>query len=163
MARKVIDCRVMPSESHCSLTITGEEDEVVRAAAQHAVDVHGHTDGEELRRGIQENLQDSADLSTNEGAFVQIIEFRTRRIGEVEAMMDAWADAVGANRTARWGMLTGDREQPDTFVEVVEFPNYDQAMANSNHPATTEFADKLRKLSDGDPVFRNLDVRGVFV
>ena len=23
MARKVIDCRVMPSESHCSLTITG--------------------------------------------------------------------------------------------------------------------------------------------
>ena len=30
MARKVADCREMPSESGCTLTIAGEEDEVVR-------------------------------------------------------------------------------------------------------------------------------------
>src|SRR3954453_59370 len=58
MARKVIDCRVMPSESHCSLTITGEEDEVVRAAAEHAVSVHGHADTAELRDGIRSGLAD---------------------------------------------------------------------------------------------------------
>ena len=45
MTRKMADCREMPSESGCTLTIAGEEDEVVRAAAMHAADVHGHTDG----------------------------------------------------------------------------------------------------------------------
>ena len=38
MARKVADCRDFPSENGCTLTISGEEDEVVLAAAtQHAV------------------------------------------------------------------------------------------------------------------------------
>ena len=163
MARKMLDCRVMPSESHCSLTVTGEEDEVVRAAAQHAADVHGHTDGEQLRRELRGQLQDATDFSTNEGAFVQIIEFRTRRIDEVEAMMDRWADAIGARRTARWGVLSADRESPDTFIEVVEFPNYEQAMANSQDPVTAEFAAELAKLTDAQPAYRNLDVRRVFV
>ncbi|HKP88353.1 MAG TPA: DUF1059 domain-containing protein [Thermoleophilaceae bacterium] len=49
MGRVVADCRRWPSESNCSLTIIGEEDEVVRAAAEHAVSVHGHEDTEELR------------------------------------------------------------------------------------------------------------------
>ena len=53
MTRMVADCREMPSESGCTLTIAGEEDEVVRAAAMHAADVHGHTDGPELREQIK--------------------------------------------------------------------------------------------------------------
>jgi predicted small metal-binding protein len=48
----------MPSESGCSLTIAGEEDEVVRAAAMHAADVHGHADGPELREQIRSMLRD---------------------------------------------------------------------------------------------------------
>jgi predicted small metal-binding protein len=42
MARVMADCRRFPSESNCSLTIIGEEDEVVQAAAEHAASVHGH-------------------------------------------------------------------------------------------------------------------------
>jgi predicted small metal-binding protein len=57
MTRKVADCRDMPSESGCTLTIAGEEDEVVRAAAVHAADVHGHTDGPELREQIRSMLK----------------------------------------------------------------------------------------------------------
>jgi hypothetical protein len=57
MARKVADCREMPSESGCTLTIAGEEDEVVRAAAMHAADVHGHADGPELRDQIRSMLR----------------------------------------------------------------------------------------------------------
>jgi predicted small metal-binding protein len=53
MARKVADCRQMPSESGCTLTIAGEEEEVVRAASMHAVDAHGHVDGTELREQIR--------------------------------------------------------------------------------------------------------------
>ena len=48
MSRMTIDCRAVPSESGCSLTISGEEDEVLRAATAHAIDVHGHTDGDAL-------------------------------------------------------------------------------------------------------------------
>ena len=56
--RKVVDCRDHPSVSGCTLTISGEEEEVVRAAAEHAVSVHGHEDNAELRRMIREDLKD---------------------------------------------------------------------------------------------------------
>ncbi|MCO6006117.1 DUF1059 domain-containing protein [Actinoallomurus purpureus] len=58
--RKVADCREMPSESGCTLTISGEEDEVVRAAVQHAISVHGHADSPELRDQIRNMLKDEA-------------------------------------------------------------------------------------------------------
>ncbi|MEW1548012.1 DUF1059 domain-containing protein [Streptomyces tsukubensis] len=58
MTRKVADCRKYPSESGCTLTISGEEDEVLRAATAHAVSVHGHTDSPELRKDIRGLLED---------------------------------------------------------------------------------------------------------
>jgi predicted small metal-binding protein len=58
MSRKVADCREFPSESGCTLTISGEEDEVVRAASEHAVSVHGHDDTPELREQIRGMLHD---------------------------------------------------------------------------------------------------------
>ncbi|RSN62166.1 MULTISPECIES: DUF1059 domain-containing protein [Actinomadura] len=56
--RKVADCRDMPSESGCTLTISGEEDEVVRAAAEHAASVHGHEDTPAFREEIRGTLKD---------------------------------------------------------------------------------------------------------
>jgi predicted small metal-binding protein len=58
MTRKVADCREYPSESNCTLTIAGEEEEVVRAASEHAVSVHGHQDTPELREQIRSMLKD---------------------------------------------------------------------------------------------------------
>lgn len=58
MSRKVADCRKYPSEVNCTLTLTGEEEEVVQAAVQHAVSVHGHVDTPELREQIRELLED---------------------------------------------------------------------------------------------------------
>ena len=58
MGRKMIDCREMPSEKKCTLTISGEEDEVVRAAVLHGVDVHGHRDTPEFRSEIRKALKD---------------------------------------------------------------------------------------------------------
>jgi uncharacterized protein DUF1059 len=57
MARMMADCRRWPSESNCSLTIIGDEDEVVEAAAQHAVSVHGHEDTPELREQTRGMLE----------------------------------------------------------------------------------------------------------
>ncbi|MFI8198714.1 DUF1059 domain-containing protein [Streptomyces sp. NPDC085942] len=58
MTRKIADCRKYPSETDCTLTITGEEDEVVRAASEHAASVHGHQDGPELREQVRGMLED---------------------------------------------------------------------------------------------------------
>jgi hypothetical protein len=57
MSRVVADCRDFPSESGCTLTISGEEDEVLDAASQHAVAVHQHEDGPELREAIRASLK----------------------------------------------------------------------------------------------------------
>lgn len=56
--RKVADCRLYPSESNCSLTISGTEDEVLDAAVQHAVSKHSHQDTPELREQIRSMLKD---------------------------------------------------------------------------------------------------------
>jgi hypothetical protein len=58
MTRKVADCRKFPSEVNCTLTLSGEEEEVARAAAEHAVSVHGHQDSPELRQQIRGLLED---------------------------------------------------------------------------------------------------------
>jgi hypothetical protein len=58
MSRKVADCRDFPSDNGCTLTISGEEDEVVLAATQHAVSVHGHEDTDEVRTWLRLNLKD---------------------------------------------------------------------------------------------------------
>ena len=64
MGRKVADCRDWPSESGCSLTISGEEEEVIAAATQHALSVHGHSDVEEVRAWLRENIKDEAPIAS---------------------------------------------------------------------------------------------------
>jgi uncharacterized protein DUF1059 len=61
MGRVMADCRRFPSESNCSLTIIGEEDEVIRTAAEHSVSVHGHEDSDELRQQIKGMLEPEGD------------------------------------------------------------------------------------------------------
>jgi quinol monooxygenase YgiN len=91
--------------------------------------------------------------------FIQIIEATTSRIGEVESLMDEWVTRTEGKRKTQRAVLSEDRERPNTFVQIVEFPSYEEAMANSSLPETSEFAEKLAKLCDAPPSFRNLDVR----
>ena len=58
MNRKYIDCRDFPSETGCTVAISADsEDELVEAAAQHAVKVHGHQDGPELRAMLRDGVR----------------------------------------------------------------------------------------------------------
>ena len=57
MTRKTIDCRSVPNDVGCTLAISGEPDELVTAAAQHAVAVHGHADTPELREQLRGLLE----------------------------------------------------------------------------------------------------------
>jgi len=57
--RKVVDCRLYPSEKGCTLSIEGTEEEVLEAATQHAVIAHGHTNSPELREQIGSLMKDA--------------------------------------------------------------------------------------------------------
>ena len=63
MSRMMADCRRFPSDMNCSLVIIGEEQEVARAAAEHAVSVHGHEDTPELREQVWEFLEPADSYS----------------------------------------------------------------------------------------------------
>ncbi|WP_339401787.1 DUF1059 domain-containing protein [Nocardia sp. XZ_19_385] len=43
---------------NCTLTISGEEDEVLQAAYEHAISAHQHHEGPELREEIRGTLED---------------------------------------------------------------------------------------------------------
>jgi predicted small metal-binding protein len=59
MERKFIDCREFPSEMNCTLTLVADsEGELLEAAVQHAVAVHGHQDTPELRDQIRSGIKD---------------------------------------------------------------------------------------------------------
>jgi predicted small metal-binding protein len=61
MPRLYVDCREMPSESGCTLALSADSrDELLEAAAAHAVAVHGHTDGPELRDGLAQVIHEEA-------------------------------------------------------------------------------------------------------
>ena len=94
-------------------------------------------------------------------AFVQIIEFTTTRVDEVLDLMDEWVARTEGKRKTGRSVFSADREKANTYVQVVEFPSYERAMENSALPETAEFAERLNKLCDGPPSFRNLDVRRV--
>jgi len=53
MSRKMIDCRAVPSDIGCTLTIAGQEEEVLDAAVAHAVARHGHEGTPELREQLR--------------------------------------------------------------------------------------------------------------
>lgn len=56
MDRMMVDCRKMPSDSGCQVTIAGSREEILELAVWHAVTAHGHEDGPELRAGIEESM-----------------------------------------------------------------------------------------------------------
>jgi hypothetical protein len=94
-------------------------------------------------------------------AFIQVIEVTTTRPEEIQALMDEWVTKTEVRRNVHRATLTADRDRPNTYVQIVEFPSYEQAMANSSLPETGAFAEGLARFCDGRPTFRNLDVRRV--
>ena len=89
--------------------------------------------------------------------FVQLIEFTTSKFDEMEKLNDEWRERH-PDRGFNWMLLGADRDKPGSYVTMVSFDSYDAAMKNSEDPLTTEYSEKVSALTDGPPVFRNLDV-----
>jgi quinol monooxygenase YgiN len=90
--------------------------------------------------------------------FMQIIEMKTSRRDEVQALIDDWRTTTAGRRTAQRALTGRDHQQNDVYVMVVEFPSHEAAMTNSDLPETRELAERLAKLCDAPPTFRNFDI-----
>ncbi|MBT1514123.1 DUF1059 domain-containing protein [Bradyrhizobium sp. SRL28] len=58
MARMFVDCRDYPSEMNCTVAISADtKEELVDAAVQHAIAVHGHHDSPQLREELAKMIK----------------------------------------------------------------------------------------------------------
>jgi quinol monooxygenase YgiN len=103
--------------------------------------------------GSRNNSQEAAMAG-----FVQIVEFQTSRIEEVQALVDERRPQMEAGSTVRRLTATADRDRPGYYFTIIEFDSYEAAMENSNRPETSEFSAAMGKLCDGPAKFYNLDV-----
>ncbi|MBX9621753.1 MAG: DUF1059 domain-containing protein [Alphaproteobacteria bacterium] len=61
--RKVIDCRLFTNDNKCTdnkctLALSGTEEEVLKAATEHAITSHGAKDTPELKQEIRKMIKD---------------------------------------------------------------------------------------------------------
>ena len=89
--------------------------------------------------------------------FVQIVEFRSSKYDELKKLSDEFEGSRSEDALTH-GVVTQDREDPNLYRTIVEFPSYEAAMQNSARPETSEFAARMSALCDGPPTFYNLDV-----
>lgn len=90
--------------------------------------------------------------------FVQLIECRTSQFDEMNRLMDTWVERTRGRRTATHALVGKDRTDASHFVEMVEFPSYEEAMRNSGLPETGEIFRDLAALCEEEPTFTNLEV-----
>jgi hypothetical protein len=106
----------------------------------------------------ESNARDTFQQGDRDMSFIQTIEYKTSRYDEIDAVIDKFLAETEGRRTVVTSTVTKDRDSSDTYVTIVEFPSYEDAMKNSEDPATGAMAEQMAKLCDGPPIFRNLDV-----
>ncbi|MBP5907792.1 ester cyclase [Streptomyces sp. LBUM 1478] len=90
--------------------------------------------------------------------FVQLIDCRTSRFDEMDRLMDTWVEKTRGKRTATHSLIGKDRSDGSHFVEIVEFPSYEEAMRNSGLPETERIFQEMVALCEEMPTFTDLDV-----
>ncbi|AHH95788.1 hypothetical protein GCM10010174_46600 [Kutzneria viridogrisea] len=90
--------------------------------------------------------------------FIQLIQYRTTQPEEVGELLDRWIATSAGKRTATRTRVTRDRNEPTSYVEVLEFPSYELAMANSTMPETNAIHERFVELCEEGPTFVDLDV-----
>ncbi len=120
------------------------------------------------RRAVDARRTAAHDLCTTQGGtpmakkFVQIIEYQTTKFEEMRKLNEEWLAATEGKRSAGRAIDCSDRDRPNMYFTVVEFPSYEEAMRNNDLPETQAMAQKMQALADGPPVFRNLDLEWIY-
>ena len=90
--------------------------------------------------------------------FVQLIEYETTREEELAPLYEEFMKATEGKRTLTHEFHTKDRDRPNHYVDIVEFPSYEAAMRNNELPETKQVAARMKELCTGGPRFLNLEV-----
>jgi steroid delta-isomerase-like uncharacterized protein len=90
--------------------------------------------------------------------FVQLIDCRTDRFDEMNRLMDTWVEQTKGKRTATHAVVGKDRSDASHYIEIVEFPSYEEAMRNSGLPETDRIFRDMIALCEEMPTFTDLDV-----
>jgi hypothetical protein len=91
-------------------------------------------------------------------AFVQIIDMKTSKFDGISELNQQWRKATDGKRTLRRSIVGRDRNDPNHYVVLAFFDDYESAMVNSNLPETGEFGEKQTALLDTPPEFVDLEV-----
>jgi hypothetical protein len=87
--------------------------------------------------------------------FIQVIQGRCNRQDELKALAESWRTEVG--EAPGWLGGTFGFTDDDQFVGVVRFESREAAMANSERPEQTAWAQKMAALMDGPMEFHDCD------
>ncbi len=93
--------------------------------------------------------------------FVQVMEFDTTKIEEIDALSRELEAELGDEFLARRATVGADRDRPGHYYIMVEFDSYEEAMKNSENPLTGQYSQKMAELVDGPTTFHDLDVVSV--
>jgi hypothetical protein len=88
--------------------------------------------------------------------FIQIIQGRCTRQEELHQMLDRWRAELGAGAEGWLGGTYGFTDD-DQFVAVVRFESKELAMANSERPEQSAWAEGMMALFDGPVEFHDCD------
>jgi hypothetical protein len=91
-------------------------------------------------------------------SFIQIIEYETDRPDEMRALGEARMAQMPEAPPGFRLVVTRDRDQPNRYLTIVEFPSYEVAMEASGRPDTDAFAKEMAALCTSGPRYHNLDV-----
>jgi len=90
--------------------------------------------------------------------FIQIIDYKTNRVDEVQALLTRWIEATDGIRTATRTTVGRDQNDATRFIEILQFPTYEEAMRNSDLLETRKVHEEFTNLCVEGPKFINLDV-----
>jgi hypothetical protein len=86
------------------------------------------------------------------------MEIKTSRFEELSALLDKMQAERGDTMLSTRAVFAADRDRAGYYFAIIEFNSYEEAMKNSNDPATHEVVQKMRTLLDEPPRYYNLDV-----
>jgi steroid delta-isomerase-like uncharacterized protein len=92
------------------------------------------------------------------GPGLLLIDCKTARLSEWNRLMDSWVEQAKGMRTATHSVVGKDRSESDHYVEIVEFPSYEEAIRNLQHPESNRIFREIMALCDEKPALMGLDV-----
>ncbi len=89
--------------------------------------------------------------------FIQIMQGKCTRQDELHALVDAWREEASGRGAAGFLGGTYGFTDDDEFIGVVRFESREAAMANSERPETSAWAEKMQALMDGPVEYHDCD------